>query len=149
MAEHPKVVAIGEIGLDYYRNLSYQQIQKEVVVRFLELAKKKNLPIVLHIRDTYPEMIAILKENCEQPVKGVCHCFSGTRSHAEEMLRLGLYISFSGPVTYKKNDELREIAKMCPNDRILIETDAPYLPPEGFRGKRNEPAFLLKTARSE
>lgn len=147
LAKHPKVVAIGEVGLDFYRNLSPQDIQQKFIVQFFDMAKQANLPLVLHIRDAYQEMIELLKIHFKPPIRAVSHCFSGTRDVMEQLLDLGLYISFAGPVTYKKNDSLREAARACPLDRILIETDAPFLAPQDHRGKRNEPAFMVETAR--
>ena len=147
LAKHPKVVAIGEVGLDFYRNLSPEDIQRKLIVQFFEMAKQANLPLVLHIREAYEPMIALLKEYFKPPIRAVSHCFSGTRDVMDSLLALGLFISFAGPVTYKKNDSLREAARACPEDRILIETDAPFLAPQAHRGKRNESAFMAETAR--
>ncbi|MBI4368441.1 MAG: TatD family hydrolase [Candidatus Omnitrophica bacterium] len=146
LAKHPKVVAIGEVGLDFYRNLSPEAVQRKVVIQFFEMAKQANLPLVLHIRDAYEAMIELLKEHFQPPVRAVSHCFAGTRAVMEELLKLGLYISFAGPVTYKKNDALREVVSACPENRILLETDAPFLAPQAHRGKRNESAFMAETA---
>ena len=146
LLKQPKVVAIGEVGLDYYRKLSPADIQIKILIQFFELSKQSGLPLSLHIRDAYEEVVNLLKEHFKPPVPAVSHCFSGTRNIMEKLLDLGLYISFAGPVTYKKNDELREAAKYCPLDRIVIETDAPFLAPQLSRGKRNEPAFLIETA---
>ncbi len=147
LCQHKKVVAIGEVGLDYFKLLSPREIQEKVIVSFFEMAKRTKLPMIFHIRDAYPEMIKFLKENFQLPIRAVSHCFSGTVSVMEELLELGLFISFAGPVTYKKNDSLKEAAKKCPMDRILVETDAPFLAPQAFRGKRNEPAFMAETAK--
>jgi TatD DNase family protein len=147
LAKNQKVAAIGEVGLDFYRNLSPENIQREFLIRFFELAKQTNLPLVLHIREAYEEMLKLLREHFKAPVRAVSHCFSGTREVMDELLKLGLYISFAGPVTYKKNDALREAARVCPEDRILVETDAPFLAPQAFRGQRNEPAYMVETAR--
>jgi TatD DNase family protein len=147
LAKHPKVVAIGEVGLDFYRNLSSEDVQRKLIVQFFDMAKQANLPLALHIREAYEPMIALLKEHFKGPVRAVSHCFSGTREVMEELLKLGLYISFAGPLTYKKNDSLREALKACPEDRILLETDAPFLAPQAHRGKRNESAFMMDSAR--
>ncbi|MBI4358194.1 MAG: TatD family hydrolase [Candidatus Omnitrophica bacterium] len=147
LAKHPKVVAIGEVGLDFYRNLSPEPIQRKLIVQFFDLAKQANLPLVLHIREAYEAMIELLEAHFKLPIRAVSHCFAGTREVMSELLRLGLFISFAGPVTYKKNEALREAVRACPMDRILIETDAPFLAPQTHRGKRNEPAWMMETAR--
>lgn len=147
LAKHPKVVAIGEVGLDFYRNLSLESVQRDFIVQFFELAKETNLPLVLHIREAYEAMIQLLKAHFRTPIRAVSHCFSGSMEVMKELLGLGLFISFAGPVTYKKNGPLREAVRACPEDRILIETDAPFLAPQTHRGKRNEPAFMVETAR--
>ncbi len=146
LARHPKVVAIGEVGLDYFRNLSSPEIQKAAFTRFIDLARELDLPLILHIRDAYDDVLNILSECASGQVRGVSHCFSSNADMMRKLLDLGLYISFAGPVTYKKNDELRQAARFCPNDRILVETDAPYLPPQSRRGIRNEPAYMVETA---
>lgn len=147
LLKHPRIVAIGEVGLDFYRNLSPADVQIKLLIQFFELSKQSGLPLILHIRDAYEEIIQLLKEHFKPPVKAVSHCFSGTRGIMEKLLELGLFISFAGPVTYKKNDPLREAAKYCPLERIVVETDAPFLAPQSNRGKRNEPAFVVETAR--
>jgi TatD DNase family protein len=147
LSKHEKVVAIGEVGLDYYKNHSPRDIQKKVLVAFFDMAKRTDLPLVLHIRDAYEEMIELLKAHFEPPIRAVSHCFSGTPEVMEELLALGLFISFAGPVTYKKNDALREAARLCPDDRIVVETDAPFLAPQAYRGKRNESSFMIETAK--
>jgi len=147
LAKHSKVVAIGEVGLDFYRNLSPEEIQRKLIIQFFEMAKQANLPLVLHIREAYEVMIELLRTHFKPPIRAVSHCFSGTREIMEQLVELGLFISFAGPITYKKNDSLREAARVCPQDRILIETDAPFLAPQTHRGKRNEPAFMMETAR--
>ncbi len=146
LAKNQKVAAIGEVGLDFFRNLSPEPVQKKILIQFFEIAKQADLPLVLHIRDAYEAMLELLKTHFKPPIRGVCHCFSSTREMMEQFLELGLYISFAGPVTYKKNDVSREAARTCPEDRLLLETDAPYLPPQSSRGKRNEPAYLAETA---
>jgi len=146
LAKHPKVVAIGEVGLDFYRNLSPEEIQKKLIVQFFEMAKRTHLPLVLHIREAYEAMIELLRRHFQPPIRAVSHCFAGSVEIMKTLLDLGLFISFAGPVTYKKNDALREAVRACPLDRILIETDAPFLAPQGSRGKRNEPGFIMETA---
>lgn len=161
LAKHAKVVAVGEVGLDFFspnkaanptgvvadRNLSPESVQRNMLIQFFEMAKQVSLPLVLHIRDAYQEMIELLKTHFKPPIRAVSHCFSGTPDAMQKLIDLGLYISFAGPVSYKKNDSLREAAKVCPRDRILVETDAPFLAPQAHRGKRNEPAFMIETAR--
>jgi len=147
LAEHPEVVAIGEVGLDFYRKHSDEAYQRQVLSDFFRMATKTELPLVLHLRDAYDTAIDMMREELTVPIRGVSHCFAGTQVHLEALVELGLHISFSGIVTYKKNDALREAVKMCPVDRILIETDAPYLAPQAFRGERNEPAYMMETAR--
>ena len=147
LAKHPKVVAIGEVGLDFFRNLSPEAIQRKILIQFFEMAKQANLPLVLHIRDAYEPMVELLKTHFRSPIRAVSHCFSGTQEVMEKLVQLGLFISFAGPVTYKKNDALREAVKACPSERLLLETDAPFLAPQLHRGKRNEPAYMVETAR--
>ncbi len=146
LMKHPRIVAIGEVGLDYYRNLSPANVQIKLLIQFFDLAKQFDLPLILHIRDAYKETIQLLKEHFRGQVRAVSHCFSSNRQVMDELLELGMFISFAGPVTYKKNDELREAAKYCPLERIMIETDAPFLSPQSNRGKRNEPVFITETA---
>ena len=144
-ATHPKVVAIGEMGLDYYYDHSPRDVQREVFVRQMELAKEVNLPIIIHDRDAHGECLELIKSHGKGLV-GVFHCFSGSKEFAMEVLRLGFYVSFAGPVTYKNAHNLKEAAQAVPMDRILIETDCPYLTPEPFRGKRNEPIYVKYVA---
>lgn len=146
LAKHPKVVAIGEVGLDFYRNLSPEDVQRKLIVQFFEMARQADLPLVLHIREAYEAMIELLKAHFKPPIRAVSHCFAGSQKVMEELIALGLFISFAGPVTYKKNDALREVVRACPENRILIETDAPFLAPQARRGERNEPAFMIETA---
>jgi TatD DNase family protein len=135
----PKVVAIGEIGLDFYRNLSPRRIQEEVFVKQLSLAKKVGLPVIIHDRDAHRRVMEILKT--EGASLGVMHCFSGDMGLAKQALDLGFYISFAGPITYDGR-KAGEIIRKMPADKMLIETDCPYLTPVPFRGKRNEPAYV-------
>ncbi|MFH0855535.1 MAG: TatD family hydrolase [Candidatus Omnitrophota bacterium] len=138
LAKNKKVVAIGEIGLDYFKNFSQARNQLPLFTRMLKLSKDLGLPAVIHTREAQADTLMILKEL--MPVKAVVHCFSGDTDFLNECLDLGFLISFTCNVTYKKADNLRELAKLTPLDRLLLETDAPYLSAEGFRGKRNEPA---------
>lgn len=132
-----KIVAIGEIGLDYYWNKENKNIQKQVFIKQIELANKYNLPIVIHTREAIDDTIAIIKEN-NVLNKGVFHCCPLNRELVKEALKLGFYISFAGPITFKNSKNAKEIVEMVPLDRILIETDSPYLAPEPKRGTRND-----------
>jgi len=135
LCEHEKVVAIGEIGLDYYYNYSPKDVQKKWFERQLILANEINVPVIIHMRDATEDTVNIIREN---PVpKGVLHCFSGSVETAKIALNLGYYISFAGPLTFKNAKGILDVAKYVPDDRILIETDSPYLSPEPVRGKRN------------
>jgi TatD DNase family protein len=143
-----KVVAIGEIGLDNHLYQGYPQPdlekQTKILLPQIELALKENKPILFHCRKAYDELYNLLKEF--PSLKGLIHCFMGSTETAKKFLDLGLYISFAGNLTYKNNEEIREAAKFVPNDRILIETDSPYLAPELLRGSRNEPVNVLFVA---
>jgi TatD DNase family protein len=139
-----KVVAIGEIGLDYHHDHSPHEIQQEVFRRQLAYAKEVDLPVVIHSREAEKDTLAILRQSGVN--KGVFHCFSGDWEMAEQVLEMGFHISIAGPVTFKKAKGLHEIARIIPDASLLIETDAPYLTPEPFRGKRNEPSYLVHTA---
>ncbi len=146
-ARHPKVVGIGETGLDYYYEHSprLQQIANFRV--HIEAARQTGLPLIVHTRDADDETIKVLREEMvAQPFTGLIHCFTGTKRLAEAALELGLYISVSGIATFKKSDALRAVLQDVPLDRLLVETDAPYLAPMPHRGKRNEPAFVRHTA---
>ncbi len=138
------VVAIGEIGLDYFRNLTPKDLQKDVFIKQLELAMEFDLPAVLHIRDAMDDAFNVLDEIPYKKI--VLHSFNGSMEQAKRGIEAGYYFSFSGMITYPKNDYLRDIVKIIPEDRILVETDCPYLPPQKFRGKRNEPAFVREVA---
>ncbi|MGX7051170.1 TatD family hydrolase [Leuconostoc palmae] len=135
-----KVVGVGETGLDYYWDTPSRDIQKKAFEKHLQLAKQYDLPVIIHNRDAFEDVYEILKKSGVK--KGVMHSFSGTPDQAKAFLDLGMYISFSGVVTFKKADDVRESAKAVPLERILVETDAPYLAPTPFRGKDNEPAFV-------
>ncbi len=146
MAQNRKVVAYGEIGLDFFRNLSPRDVQIRRFGEQLDLAEELDLPVVIHDREAHDETMNILKA-WKGKRRGVVHCFSGDRTMARKCLDLGFYISVPGPITFPKSDKLREIVKGIPIDRLLLETDAPYLTPEPHRGKRNEPSFVVHTAR--
>ena len=140
LSRQAKVVAIGEIGLDYYRGISSAENQKKLFISLLEFAQLKLLPVIIHCRQAQKDISKILKEmnvNC-----GIVHCFSGDEHFLRLCLDLGLHISFTCNLTYKKADGLRSLAKLVPLERLLLETDAPFLPPEGLRGKRNEPGYV-------
>ena len=132
--------AIGEIGLDYYYDLSPRDVQREVCRKQMELAWELNAPVAYHIRDAHGDMLELMREMKAKLTGGIIHCFSGSAETAKEYLRLGYYISFAGPLTFKKAPKLQEAVKIIPRDRLLIETDSPYLAPEPVRGHRNEPA---------
>jgi TatD DNase family protein len=145
LSHHEKVVAIGEIGLDFHYDFSPRDIQNKVFREMMNLAFIAQKPVVIHSRESHPKVLDILAEYQEK-VNGVIHCFSGDRAILFRCLELGYYISIGGPVTFKKSDELREIVKSIPLDRLLIETDCPYLAPVPYRGKRNEPAHVSLVA---
>lgn len=144
-----KAVAWGEIGLDFYYDHSPREIQEQVFRRQIRIARELSLPIIIHSRDANDETVNILTEECSRPdfAGGVMHCFGGTAAMAEELMKIGFYISFAGNVTFKKADNLREAARVVPLEKLLIETDCPYLAPVPLRGKRNEPAFVVETAK--
>jgi TatD DNase family protein len=147
LTRHPKVVAVGEAGLDYYYKHSTPEAQAEGFRRHIAAARETGLPLEIHTRDADDDTIAILEdEHAKGAFPAVLHCFTGGRKLAMRALDLGLYVSFSGVITFKKNDALREIARDVPLDRLLVETDAPFLAPDPFRGKRNEPSYVVRTA---
>ncbi|MBF0337280.1 MAG: YchF/TatD family DNA exonuclease [Nitrospirae bacterium] len=139
-----RVVAVGETGLDYHYDHSPRHVQRDVFVRHMELAQEVSLPLVIHSREANQDTLGLIKSNGVN--NAVLHCFSGDMQMAEVLVAQGLYISFSGVVTFKKAEALRDIARMVPDDLLLIETDAPYLAPQPYRGKRNEPSYLRYTA---
>jgi TatD DNase family protein len=143
---NPKVVAIGEIGLDYHYDNSPREIQRGVFIKQLQFAKEINFPVIIHSREAKRDTLEIIKESGIN--KGVLHCFSGDIDMAERAMAMGFYISIAGPVTFKNARKPKEIAKMIPDDYLLIETDAPYLTPEPFRGRRNEPSYIVHTAKA-
>lgn len=143
--ENPKVLAIGEIGLDFYRNLSPRETQIKAFKAQLLLAERLELPVVIHNRNAHSDIITILSE-FKGRTRGIMHCFSGNRKIGEQFLELGFYLSFTGTVTFPNSFGLHEVARAVPLDRILLETDSPWLAPQNVRGKRNEPSFLPFTA---
>jgi len=149
LAKSNKVIAWGEIGLDFYYDHSPRDVQREVFIRQIRKARELELPIIIHSRDADDETVEILKAECstESFPGGIMHCFGGTASMAEALMKLGFLISFAGNVTFKKAENLRDAARVVPLDRLLVETDCPFLTPIPFRGKRNEPAFVEHTAR--
>jgi TatD DNase family protein len=146
LAAAPKVVAIGEIGLDFYRRRSPEAVQEYWFRRQLEFAIAQKKVVVIHTREATPVTLAILREYRGRLAGGVMHCFGGSLTDAHAFLDLGFYLSFSGTLTYPKAGPLREVAQQVPLERILVETDCPYLPPQPWRGKRNEPAYVVATA---
>jgi TatD DNase family protein len=146
LAAHPKVIAWGEIGLDYHYDLSPREVQRAAFRKQLQMARERRLPAVIHTREAEEDTLRILRE--EWIGVGIIHCFTGTRAFAEAAVEMGFLISFSGVVTFKKSADLRETARHLPLDKILIETDAPFLAPVPYRGRRNEPAYVVETARA-
>jgi TatD DNase family protein len=148
LARHPKIVAIGEAGLDYFYDKSPREAQAQGFRKQIAAAQATGLPLVIHARDADADVAAILEEEmARKPFSAVLHCFTSGPELARRALAIGLYISLSGVLTFKKSDALREIAAGVPLDRLLVETDAPYLAPGKFRGKRNEPAYVVETAK--
>jgi TatD DNase family protein len=147
LATHPRVVAIGETGLDFYYQHSARELQAAAFRRFVDLARRVAKPVMCHIRDAHPEALAILRETGAAELGVIIHCFTGTPDDAAAYAALGCYVSFSGIVTYKNAQPIRDAVALVPRDRLLIETDCPYLSPVPMRGKRNEPAFVVHTAR--
>lgn len=154
LAADAKVLAIGEIGLDYHYDFSPRDVQQRVFRRQLRLARELGKPVIIHNREAHADTLAILKEEFGQEgdeeggkaLRGVMHCFSGSLETAGECMRMGFYVSFGGPVTFDNARKLQELVKHIPLDRLLIETDCPYLTPEPHRGKRNEPAYVRYVA---
>ncbi|MBP7340811.1 MAG: TatD family hydrolase [Smithellaceae bacterium] len=145
LAADPKVVAYGEIGLDFFRNLSPRKQQTDMFARQLELAGELNLPVVIHDREAHEETLALIRASGIR--RGVFHCFSGDWTMARQCLDLGFYLSVPGVVTFEKSHTLREVVRQAPLERLLLETDCPYLAPVPHRGQRNEPAFIVHTAK--
>lgn len=146
LAQHPKVVAIGEIGLDYYRNLSPKDQQKMAFIAQIEIARELAKPIIIHDRDAHQDVLEIIRQEKAGKNKGVMHCYSGHLPLAVELIKEGFFISLAGPLTFKNAKKTHEVAESINLDRVLIETDCPYLSPDPLRGKRNEPANVVLVA---
>jgi TatD DNase family protein len=143
LARHPEVIAVGEIGLDYYYDHSPRDVQKQVLIRQMELARELKLPIMIHCRDAWEDLREIAAAHWKSSGRGgILHCFTGSLEDAQTFLDWGFLISFAGNLTFKKADNLREVARAIPLNRLLTETDSPYLAPMPYRGKRNEPAYV-------
>jgi TatD DNase family protein len=145
LAANPKVVAFGEIGLDYHYDFSPRETQREAFIAQLRLARELNLPITIHTREAWDDTISVLRDNWSG--EGIMHCFTGDPVQAQEALAMGFHLSYGGVLTFKTAENVRESARITPDDRLLIETDAPYLAPIPYRGKRNEPAMMVETAK--
>jgi TatD DNase family protein len=145
LSRHPKVLAVGEIGLDYHYDLSPRDVQRSVFERQLELAAEAGKPIVIHTREAWEDTAAALRAGWRGG--GILHCFTGDERQAREALALGFHLAFGGVLTFPKAEEVRQAARIVPDDRLLVETDCPYLAPVPHRGKRNEPAFLVETVK--
>jgi TatD DNase family protein len=145
LAANPKVVAFGEIGLDYHYDFSPRETQREAFIAQLRLARELNLPITIHTREAWDDTTAVLRDNWQG--EGIMHCFTGDSVQAQEALAMGFHLSYGGVLTFKTAENVREAARITPDDRLLIETDAPYLAPIPHRGKRNEPAMMVETAK--
>jgi TatD DNase family protein len=149
LAQHPKVIAFGEIGLDYYYDHSPRDVQERVFRQQMELAAAAKLPIIIHCRDAWDDCLRVLDDAWKPTgLGGVLHCFTSTLEHAQRGVDLGFMVSFTGNITYPKAQSIRDVAKALPLSNILIETDSPYLAPQPFRGKRNEPAYVLEVAKT-
>ena len=153
LARHPRVIGFGEIGLDYYYDHSPREVQQQVFIRQMEIARAAKLPIIIHCRpsdnseNAWDDTLRLIRENwAASGLRGVLHCFTGDEKHAKAALDMGFMISFSGNVTFPKAENIRDVAHTVPEDRMFIETDSPFLAPIPYRGKRNEPAFVAKTA---
>ncbi len=144
LALHSKVIAFGEIGLDYHYDFSPREVQREVFIEQLKIAQEVRLPITIHTREAWDDTMSILREHYAG--SGVMHCFTGDPEQAREALAIGFHLSYGGVLTFKTAENVRESARVTPDDRLLIETDAPYLAPIPYRGKRNEPAMMVETA---
>jgi len=146
LAQNPKVIAWGEIGLDYYRDLSPREVQRQVFIQQIELANEAGLPIIIHNRDAHGDILQIIKKH-KPEYGGLFHSYSGSWEMAKQLLKDGYYLSFSGPLTYKNARHSVEVAINVPEDRFVVETDCPYLPPEPYRGQRNEPAYVWEVVK--
>ena len=146
LARDPCVVAIGEVGLDEYRLTASRERQQRALLGFLEIAQRRRLPLLIHCRNAYEQLIELLQRHAAVPVRGVLHCASGPPEFIHAVLALGLHVSFAGNVTFPKAEALRALVPLVPDDRLLVETDAPFLAPQPVRGQTNEPAHLAHTA---
>lgn len=146
LAGRPRVVAIGEIGLDYHYDHSPREVQRAALVRQIAIAKRTELPVVIHNRESTDDLVAILESDEARGVRGILHSFTESYDVAARLVDRGFYISFSGILTFRSADSLREAARRLPHDRVLIETDTPYLAPVPHRGQRNEPAWVIRVA---
>jgi TatD DNase family protein len=146
LLSHPKVIAIGEVGLDYFHEHSPRDVQERLLQTFFGWYDQYRKPIIIHCRDAYEDLLRILKEHGGAPYRGTLHCYSSNAATMKKFLDLGFHVSFGGALTYKKNDALREACMLCPKDRLLLETDGPYLAPQSKRGQRNEPLYMIETA---
>jgi TatD DNase family protein len=146
LAAHPKVIAVGETGLDYYYNHSPREVQRRVFAQFIRLAGETGLPLVVHERDAASEAVELLRSEGTGKICGVIHCFTGDYDAARNYLDLGFYLSFTGIITFKNAQSLRDVVRRVPLDRMFVETDSPYLTPTPHRGKRNEPAYVRLVA---
>ncbi|PIS03270.1 MAG: TatD family deoxyribonuclease [Chlamydiae bacterium CG10_big_fil_rev_8_21_14_0_10_42_34] len=147
-ARNKKLAAIGETGLDYYYKELNVEIQKKFLIRYLHLALECNLPVIFHCREAFSDLFAFTDAEYKKNAPAILHCFTGSIEEAEKVISRGWYLSLSGIVTFKKSEQLRDVAKMVPLNQLLIETDTPYLAPQSKRGKQNEPAFISETART-
>ena len=149
LARHPKVIAWGEIGLDYFYDKSPQKTQRQVFIEQMELAAKAKLPIIIHCRDAWPDCLQMLEEHWKPTgIGGILHCFTSTLEDAKRGIDMGFMVSFAGNSTYPKTQAIRDVAAAIPISNILIETDSPFLAPQAYRGKRNEPAYVAEVART-
>jgi len=146
LAKRPEIVALGETGLDYYYNTETIAVQKEAFIAHLHASRETGLPVIIHTRDARQDTLDIIREHGDPNVAGVLHCFTESWEMAAQALELGYYISFSGIITFRNAEELREVVKQVPMERILIETDSPYLAPVPYRGKKNEPRYVPEVA---
>jgi TatD DNase family protein len=149
LAKHPRVIAWGEIGLDYHYDFSPREVQHVVFRRQLALARQEKLPVVIHCREAWTDCLAILEQDWRSSgLGGILHCFTGTLEEARQGIEMGFMVSFAGNATYPKAQNLRDVARELPLDSLLIETDSPYLAPQPHRGRRNEPAYVAEVART-
>jgi len=148
IARHPKFLAVGEIGLDYFYDYP-RDVQTRVFVRQVEMGRELGRPIIIHCRDAWHDLRTVLRQHPSpgSDRSGILHCFTGTAEDALDLIGLGFYVSFAGNLTYKKSADLREVARSLPADRLLTETDSPYLAPLPYRGRRNEPAYVIETSK--